>query len=891
MRSNWAFRGPKGPWLEHVVEIGQFPVFGFLACVLALVALIWLRKLSRQVDRLQRRLDTTRLRSDAPTSLAHSPARPSQVKPAEVHERVRRDPSTKGRGPLGRFKQALGRRDGEPTHGDGASVRPNWMVWLGGICVALAGVFLVKYSIDQGLLTPWTRVALATFTGFAMHAVAEWLPRRTGRRHPTFSALAASGSVTLCAGALAALHLYELIPPLAAFAFLAWVSIATTSLALRHGPVFAALGMIGSYAVPLLVGGESGRIVGVLLYALIVSATVLLVIRYVYRAWLWWGMLAGSAFWWVASLSGSHADGYRGFYLALLAGAILWLPSIHWRRHPNSDTDIGVAVASGWQSLPTKGAGYREAIEASIRSALLVVTVAQGISIAIEPFSTMAAASWTPLVVILFLASRYRKRCAALPWIALAVQGAAWISTSLEIEDFRVRWQTSLPAVQTGLPIFAASIASVYTALSCWNLRTSASVSLWASLAVASPVCWLGIAFAVATDRAPSWEWTCASAVLGLLYWLAGWRLYRDGRYSIASWTLLGLSGAYSLVATMAFREAGLTLALALQAVPLAWLAVRHRASNVEWMTKAVLAAVVLRLTFNPWLPAYAEGSHWIWWTYGGSTLSCFVASRIASQLPRLRRWIEAVAAHLLVLTCWAVTRDLVYSGEVFATEYGLPEAAINTAVWGALGLAYHWRSRVSQHVAPVYRWASRTVLSMSLANYGVVLLVLNPLWGAETVGETRIWNLLLLAYGAPVVLAYLASRHYEPFGARLAGMVAPLALFTFVSLEIRHLWQRTLDLALPASDGEMATYSVVWLLMAVTAILAGGMRFGPGVYRAGMALLLLTICKVFMVDMSGLTGLLRAGSFMGLGLSLLGLAYLHQRLGKVNAPPDYPDS
>ncbi len=52
------------------------------------------------------------------------------------------------------------------------------------------------------------------------------------------------------------------------------------------------------------------------------------------------------------------------------------------------------------------------------------------------------------------------------------------------------------------------------------------------------------------------------------------------------------------------------------------------------------------------------------------------------------------------------------------------------------------------------------------------------------------------------------------------------------------------------------------------------------------MALLILTICKVVLVHMSGLTGLLRAALFMGLGLSLLGLAYLHQRFGTADSEP-----
>ena len=42
-------------------------------------------------------------------------------------------------------------------------------------------------------------------------------------------------------------------------------------------------------------------------------------------------------------------------------------------------------------------------------------------------------------------------------------------------------------------------------------------------------------------------------------------------------------------------------------------------------------------------------------------------------------------------------------------------------------------------------------------------------------------------------------------------------------------------------------------------------------------------IAKIFLIDMSGLQGLWRVASFMGLGLSLLGLAWLHQRMQASN--------
>ena len=45
------------------------------------------------------------------------------------------------------------------------------------------------------------------------------------------------------------------------------------------------------------------------------------------------------------------------------------------------------------------------------------------------------------------------------------------------------------------------------------------------------------------------------------------------------------------------------------------------------------------------------------------------------------------------------------------------------------------------------------------------------------------------------------------------------------------------------------------------------------------MAGVTLTIAKVFLVDMSGLAGLYRVASFLGLGLSLAGLGWIVRRM------------
>src|SRR6266851_3705755 len=51
----------------------------------------------------------------------------------------------------------------------------HWLVWLGGATIALGGAFLVKLSIDYGLLTPPVRVVLAILLGIALSVGSEWV--------------------------------------------------------------------------------------------------------------------------------------------------------------------------------------------------------------------------------------------------------------------------------------------------------------------------------------------------------------------------------------------------------------------------------------------------------------------------------------------------------------------------------------------------------------------------------------------------------------------------------------------------------------------------------------------------------------------------------------------
>ncbi len=147
--------------------------------------------------------------------------------------------------------------------------------------------------------------------------------------------------------------------------------------------------------------------------------------------------------------------------------------------------------------------------------------------------------------------------------------------------------------------------------------------------------------------------------------------------------------------------------------------------------------------------------------------------------------------------------------------------------------------------------------------------------------GEASIYVrvlVLTLALGLPIVLGLLFARFWQ--GAKKpAALVVGIASFIFVSFQVRHLWQGTVTLNTGTSAGELYTYSAVWLLMAVGAMVLAGMRHWPNLYRGGLVMLAVVILKIFLIDLSDLDGLLRVASFMGLGLALVGISFLHQRI------------
>jgi uncharacterized membrane protein len=157
-----------------------------------------------------------------------------------------------------------------------------------------------------------------------------------------------------------------------------------------------------------------------------------------------------------------------------------------------------------------------------------------------------------------------------------------------------------------------------------------------------------------------------------------------------------------------------------------------------------------------------------------------------------------------------------------------------------------------------------------------------NPVVWRVVVGGEFI-NELLLGYAAPAILALLlsyavAGRRPASYGNTIAAGALVLAL-AYVSLEIRRLYHGPVLATGVTSDVEQYTYSIAWLAFGVLLLAIGIVANSQRARLASAAVIALTIGKVFLIDLSTLTGVYRALSFMGLGLVLVAIGWFYQKV------------
>ena len=150
------------------------------------------------------------------------------------------------------------------------------------------------------------------------------------------------------------------------------------------------------------------------------------------------------------------------------------------------------------------------------------------------------------------------------------------------------------------------------------------------------------------------------------------------------------------------------------------------------------------------------------------------------------------------------------------------------------------------------------------------------PLLNNATVG------VFMPSFVAAVSSLWIRAKGLERIAERIYGVAAIAGGLFYVLLQVRLIFPEAdmLEGWSPASGTtRFYVYSVVTLAYGVMLLVAGLHFQHRDLRMAALAVMALVICKVFLLDLAGLQGLWRAGSFIGLGASLIGVAYLYRWL------------
>jgi uncharacterized membrane protein len=244
---------------------------------------------------------------------------------------------------------------------------------------------------------------------------------------------------------------------------------------------------------------------------------------------------------------------------------------------------------------------------------------------------------------------------------------------------------------------------------------------------------------------------------------------------------------------------------------------------------------------------------------------------------------LEAGAAAFVTLLVALEIRHWSHGGDLAKPGTGFLECGLHVCSLGVLALVT--QREAERQGRPVLQWAWR--IQGGLALFGGSLLILaNPMIGDARVYGPPVFNDLLLAYLVPAALAGLALTRPGvrawPGLVKLLGSYALVAVFFWITLEVRHLFhpgRMNLFIFGPGvEDAELWCWSGGWLLYGI-ALMVAGIRFQIRALRlAAISVIGITALKVFIIDMGGLTGLWRVLSFLGLGLTLIGLGAVFRR-------------
>lgn len=790
----------------------------------------------------------------------------------------------------------------------------NTIVRVGLIILFVGLSFLIRYAANVGFFPLELRLVAVGAVGAALLGVG--FNRRTIR--PEFGlALQGAGVAVLYLTVFAAARLFEVMPPLAAFALMIVIAGLGCALALQQDSKLMALASFaGGFAVPVLLGGESPTPLPLFAYGTVLNVTILVIARW--RSWRELNLLGffasfviGGA--WAAARYGPEQFWICQVFLALTVAIYLLTALLYAHNTPgrfglaaDSTLLFGTAIIGfGFQAQLVEDIPFGQAWAALVFGAVYL-GLAAWVWRRPRPETRLLGECLTAIgigFVTLAIPLALEVRWTGAAW-ALEGAGAFWVGMR------QARW---MPRA------FGIGLVGVAAMLMLGAIERNVSVlpilntGFIGPLLIAMPL----LAFAwwlrgPLAHTGSEWAQAYASveARLGPPLFLGGFLFACLALLQEVSRSLPPETANLAAIPAYVFESQDLRQLLAALAVVAAmWLSLKA-AKRTAWAVASWPALFSLPLLDVTLLVQAAGGHHVFDWP---DVLPWLAALTLHVDIVRTRDGLPVAAqseAHDVAQdrihagTVWLFTGVLANTlflaidrAELWHTSWAgaafLAAATLVLLLLTRIGEAARAGQRLTQ------RWplAGRTTAYAWTAAVPLVMLVfggaLITALAAEGVTAPLPYIPLVNPVDLAVLLALTALALWHrmacamtpaPDGAdMLRGPLAPVLAALLGFAEINAVWLRTAhhwlgvdwDPAALAASGVVQTgISILWTLLAMALMVFAQRRALRTLWLVGAALLALVVAKLLLVDMSSAEGWQRIVTFIAVGILMLVIGY-----------------
>lgn len=779
-----------------------------------------------------------------------------------------------------------------------------WAVWAGGLALALGGVFLVRYSIESGLLGPGVRLTLAALFGLALIAVGELIRRKALPKAEALYAnamvpgiLTAAGAVSLFGAIYAAHGIYEFIGPTLAFLLLALTAFGVLALSLLHGQALAGLGLAGSMLTPLLISTTAPNLWTLFIYLTVAQVATSVASRF--KGWLIVPSIAQAllgAWALVALIDTSEITPIALSLIAMIAAWMLIWPGTTGKDPAEPDTPLSFEALGRRMSSGTIG------LDITLSLAVLFPAIMMLERDITDVFPLFGFAA-----LIAALAAAGSARHGAFWATVIAAAGAllgSVVETGMigQAQAMLLGWdmvKTSLPGPDVTAMYVLLGLAAVFLFIGLAQIHRRFAEdplfsTVWAAITAALPVLLATISFVFYGIYARDWLHGLFAMGFGAV--LLGACEFLDRKDAIPAFRrgidvlLTGSFAAFVLALHTLTDGLATTTLLALLGFAYVMATRKRRWSGLPWIMVISLVGVLFRIAWDPTLVGPDALSrtpilNQLLPGYGIPALLALLSAYEMRNWPgqRVRNALQGLASLLGLLAIAILVRHAMNGGVLDSSTPTLGEQSIYTLL--VVGLSGILMTLDLKSPSPVFRYGSMVAGGVAIAQtVSLHLGALNPYFTGESTGSWPLINLLLIGYLLPG-LAYAGLAFYArdkrpvPYVVLLALSGAVLG-FAWVTLSVRRFWQGEFIAYWKGFEqAETYSYSVAWLAIGV-GLLVLGSRFDARSLRiASAVIVIVTVAKVFLIDMANLEGVLRALSFIGLGFVLIGIGLFYQKI------------